>query len=226
MQTHKRFEIVDILRGLAVLLMIIFHLSYDLNLFNFIDIDFHQSLFWWAFPRVIVFLFLLPMGLAMEISFKGEVNWSRVFKRFLKIGGWAVVISISTYFAFPDKWIYFGTLHCIATCSLAATFFLGKKKLSLIAAIVILTPLLGGFQWPWPKLSHASMDYIPALPWFGVVLIGMALVHFNFHNQSVPNLPGKKLLLFLGLHSLVIYLLHQPILFALVKGVHFLLNRA
>jgi len=226
LQTHKRYEIVDILRGLAVLLMIIFHFSYDLNLFNFIDVDFHQSLFWWAFPRVIVTLFLLPMGLAMELGFKGKINWKRVLRRFLKIGGWAILISISTYFAFPDKWIYFGTLHCIAVCSILATFFLGRKKLSIVTSLVILVPLLFGFQWPWIKLSHASMDYIPALPWLGVVLLGMVLVHFRFHFLRVPNLPGKKLLLFFGQHSLVIYLVHQPILFALAKGAHFLLGRS
>lgn len=214
---NSRYELLDIIRGTAVLLMIIFHFSFDLRIFGYTQVDFQEDLFWWVFPRVIVFLFLLAMGLSLEVANKGKVEAKKVAKRFFKIGGYALIISLFTYFAFPERWIYFGTLHCIAVCSLLALPFLGKKWLCLSCALAILLPLITGFQWPWFKMEHASMDYIPALPWLGVVLLGMFSYHYNLHRYKVPAFPTKGMFLYFGKHSLIIYLIHQPILFGLVK---------
>ncbi|MCF8060748.1 MAG: DUF1624 domain-containing protein, partial [Bacteriovoracaceae bacterium] len=216
----NRYPIVDIMRGFAVLLMIIFHLGFDLTVFGFTNFDFQNDLFWWTFPRVIVTLFLFSMGQSLEITHKPPLKIKKVLKRFFKIGGFAVMISIFTYFAFPTRWIYFGTLHCIAVCSILAIPFLNKRWASLIGAAVILLPLLLGFHWPWPQMSHASMDYIPALPWLGVVLLGMGSTHFSLHKQNVTNFLGRNLLIIFGQHSLFIYLIHQPILFGIVKIIY------
>jgi uncharacterized membrane protein len=213
----SRYELLDIIRGSAVVLMIIFHFSFDLRIFGYTEVDFQENLFWWVFPRVIVFLFLTAMGLSLEVTYKGKLEPKKVLRRFFKIGGFALLISLFTYFAFPTRWIYFGTLHCIALCSLLALPFQGKKWISLSGAFVILIPLLAGFQWPWFKMEHASMDYIPALPWLGVVLLGMFSFHLNVHKTPIVSFPGKSWLLFCGRHSLIIYLIHQPILFGLVK---------
>lgn len=213
----NRYDFLDFIRGSAVILMIIFHFSFDLRLFGYTQVDFQNDPFWWAFPRLIVFLFLSAMGLALEVTYKGSLKPKKVAQRFLKIGGFALLISLFTYFAFPKRWIYFGTLHCIAVCSVLALPFLRKKWLCLSGASVILLPLLVGFDWPWFKMAHASMDYIPVLPWFGIVLLGMLSYHFNLHRFNVWPFPGKKIFLFCGQHSLFIYLIHQPILFGLVK---------
>jgi uncharacterized membrane protein len=212
-----RYPTVDIMRGFAVVLMIIFHLGFDLTVFGFTNFDFQSDSFWWAFPRVIVTFFLLSMGQSLEIAHRSPIEVKKVLRRFLKIGGLAALISLFTYFAFPTRWIYFGTLHCIAVCSLLALPFLNRFWITLSGAAIILIPLLAGFHWPWPQMSHASMDYIPALPWLGVVLIGMGSTHFGLHKLSIPNFPGKNILLLFGQHSLFIYLIHQPILFGIVK---------
>ena len=60
-ENNNRWPIIDITRGFAVFLMIIFHFSYDLKLFGHVDIDFQNDLEWWVFPRIIVFLFLFAM---------------------------------------------------------------------------------------------------------------------------------------------------------------------
>lgn len=213
----SRYPTLDAIRGFAVLLMIIFHFSFDLKIFGYAQIDFQNDIFWWAFPRVIVFLFLIAVGQALELTSISGIKKEKVLKRFLKLAVLAGLISLFTFFAFPGRWIYFGTLHCIATCSLLALPFVGKPKLAFAFSLIILLPLLGGFQWPWWRMEHASMDYIPALPWLGVVLLGQMSFHYKVHAFDIPRFPGRDLLLFFGQHSLFIYLLHQPLLFGLVK---------
>ena len=60
---NSRSLVIDGIRGLTIILMIIFHFSFDLYNFNFLKIDIIHDPFWFAFPRLIVFLDrLLPNG--------------------------------------------------------------------------------------------------------------------------------------------------------------------
>jgi len=219
-QERIRYEAIDMIRALAIILMIIFHGSFDLTLYGYLSIDFSRDPFWWAFPRVIVFLFLLPMGQSMQIAHAHKIKWSDIKKRMIKLVTCALIISVSTYVSFPDKWIYFGTLHCIAVCSLLILPFLDHPYTSLAFALFITIPLFFGFRWPWFQMEHSSMDYIPALPWLAVVLLGVFSVKVGSHKFRIPNFRTKKLFLAVSKHSLIIYLLHQPILFGLVWCLH------
>ncbi len=224
LNNKERYPLIDLERGFAVLLMIIFHFSYDLSAFKYVDINFQEDRFWWVFPRVIVFFFLYAMGQALEIVHRHSIHWPKVGRRFLKIGFFAMCISAFTYYAFPTSWIYFGTLHCIALCSVLVLPFVNRPKLTLVACLLMLVPLTWGFQIPWFKLSHASMDYIPIFPWIGVVFLGQYSVHHGAHRYDPPSFPGRSLLSFFGKHSLKIYLLHQPILFGVVKAYYSIMH--
>ena len=216
---HRRYEFIDIIRATAVILMIFFHLFYDLAIFGFVRIDFQKDFFWWFLPRVIVTLFLIAMGLSLELGPK-KINTKKLTIRIIKIGGCALIISLTTFLLFPDNWIYFGTLHCIASCTLLALPFRGRPKITAFLAGAILIPLLFDFEWPFFKLNFSSMDYIPTLPWIALVFIGMALHHIGFHKLGIPPFKGKKILLTLSQYSLFIYVIHQPILFGLTFLVH------
>jgi uncharacterized membrane protein len=211
-----RYPFIDYLRGVAIILMIIFHGAYDLNLFGFLDIDFSEDPFWFNFPRVIVFLFLFTMGCGLTIAHKNGIKWRPFWKRFSKIAICAIFITIGTYFAFPTAWVYFGTLHCIALTSLMALPFVTRPKLSFITGTLLIVPhIYFGESIPWVLMAHKSMDYIPPFPWLGVVLLGVFATHQDWHKIN----PTKNILLnsleYLGLKSLLIYMLHQPILYAL-----------
>lgn len=226
----KRLLSLDLLRALAIVLMIYFHFAFDLGAFGFVQIDFTLDPFWWGLPRLIVFLFLVAVGGALGVaSDLGLITTKSVFTRFLKLGILALIITIFTYFAFPPTWIYFGTLHCIALCSLAAWPIVLIKNIRLrilvniIITLAIWIPVWSHhFIWPWIKLPHPSMDYIPFLPWFGVVTFGIALYDlrfFSFLDRILYKILRAKIiapLLWMGRHSLAIYLIHQPVLYGIV----------
>jgi len=212
----NRYEILDQMRGFAVLLMIIFHFCYDLTLFKFLDIDFSNDYFWWFLPRVIVFLFLFSMGQSLRIAHFPKVRKQKLLKRFLQISSLAAIITTSTYFLFPTRWIYFGTLHCIALCLLLLIPFLKFPRVSLVLGLALVIPSMFDYSLPWIKLQHLSMDYIPLFPWIGVGMLGIFMHEKKLHLKKP--LPGQfgSFLEVLGKKSLLIYVIHQPILFSLV----------
>lgn len=216
--SKTRYPFLDYLRGFAIILMIIFHGAFDLNVFGFVEIDFFKDKLWYAFPRVIVTLFMFAVGCGLTLAHRNQIKWKPFWKRFLKLVVCAIGITIGTYFMFPKTWVYFGTLHSIALCSLMALPFLKYPKVSLIVGLGLIIPhLFFGMSIPWFLMAHKSMDYIPPFPWVGVVLLGIFATHQGWHKLT----PKENFLLnaleFLGRHSLVVYMLHQPILYGLVS---------
>lgn len=211
--------------------MIVFHFFFDLDAFHFVDIDFQKDPFWYYFPRVIVTIFFLAIGLSFQISQAPNIRWQSFWKRFSKIAACAGLISLGTYILFPQRWISFGTLHCIALISLALIPFL---KFPVVGAILGLGILI--FDWglglpiPWPFWPKKTLDYIPFFPWVAVSLIGNYLACTRLINLSIPLIEGDhfpgKIVKFCSRHSLIIYMAHQPILFSLVAGIAYILKWA
>jgi uncharacterized membrane protein len=218
----RRLLIVDFWRTLAVLMMIVFHIGYDMNVFKMIRIDL-SSPFWYYFPRVIVFFFLYAVGLSQYLSYHQGMNWPKFWSRFTKIFGGAIVITVTTYFMFPQNWVYFGTLHCIAIGSLVAVFFLRFQKVSLLMIILIIgTYQIAGLSTNDLSILKdiKSMDFIPLYPWVWVILFGQLSAKY-FIQIPLPHWKWINKLNFLGRHSLIIYLLHQPIIY----GILWLINQ-
>jgi uncharacterized membrane protein len=224
----QRFKILDQIRGLAVLLMIFFHFCYDLSVFHFVKIDFSRdSAFWWGLPRVIVFLFFFSMGASLTVAHSQSILWRKFLVREAKLLFFALLISLGTFFFFRERWVYFGTLHSILISSFFVLPFVRLKWSNfIVGGLIFLVPIMTSFKYPWFIMEHSSMDYIPPFPWVGVALMGMA-----FQNSSnpaklwiIPENKGGKVLEFCGKNALSIYVLHQPILFALVWSTYKLLS--
>lgn len=145
----------------------------------------------------------------------------------------ALGITLVTYIVIGGRFIVFGILHLISISILLAypLLRLGRMNTLLgLAAILLglyIQELDVDFFWLiWLGLaprSFASLDYVPLLPWFGVVLMGMAggallykdLVR-RFPLPDISAWPPVRGLLFLGRNSLAIYILHQPLLLGLI----------
>lgn len=213
----KRYPLVDQIRGFAVILMIIFHICYDLNMLGFVRFYLKKNLFLKNLPSIIVFLFFFASGISLCLAHKKKIKWASFWNRWGKITLFAGAVSAVTYILFPSRWIYFGTLHCIAVGSLLTLPFLRRPYTALVTGLILFLP---SFLWqkniPWFKLPHSSMDYISPFPWWGVFLWGVFAYHKGFHKLSLPDCRPTRTLALLGVFSLWIYLLHQPVLYGLL----------
>ncbi|MES2525729.1 MAG: heparan-alpha-glucosaminide N-acetyltransferase [Bdellovibrionota bacterium] len=210
-----RVPYLDILRAVAVIWMIIFHVTYDMRMFGFNEINFAEG-FWFAFPRVIAGTFLFCVGIALNYTHAEKVKTSALFKRLKKLGIAALLVSVGTFIAFPNQWIYFGTLHCILAGSLLGAFFVHRRKAAFgLMLFILFLQYVAGFDIKWVSnvLQRPSMDFIPIYPWFWVILAGILLGPYLSRIRFLMSLKTPKIFDFLGRHSLAIYLLHQPLIF-------------
>lgn len=232
---NKRIWELDFLRGLFLIGMIAFHFTYDLvHLFDLVDLTspVSKALYqfgndWGGTP------FLFISGICVSFS-------SRPVRRGLEVIGGGMLISLVTVgmylLGFADKAIiiYFGVLHCIGVCMLLWPV-LKKLPTPVLLIMGILMAAVGLYlrnhvwvDFPWliplgiPSRTFASSDYFPLLPNLGYFLIGSALGRWLYPSRKTlfPQINGDILPLrffrFFGEHSLQIYLLHQPILAALI----------
>ncbi len=223
LQKKERFKSIDQLRGIAVFLMIFYHTAFDLNVFKFIEIEIYKHPFWFFLPRLIVTLFLFSAGASLVLAHQNTVNFKKFAKRVIKILIGALCVSAITYLIYPSVWIYFGTLHAIGFISILALPFINKPWISFFIAILILFLFFClHIHWDWPLLPHPSLDYIPIYPWTSVLLLGLAVSRLLLHFRPRLFVEGFKipLLHYLGQHALLIYLIHQPLIYGIVFGIY------
>ena len=229
----RRFMVVDIARGSAIALMFVYHFTFDLNYFGVVSFDFNNDLRWLGFRAVIVGLFSALVGVGLVLGPGRKLDWPRYGKRLLAIGACAALASAGSYFMFPKTFIFFGILHFIFVASILGLAFLNFAWLNLLigAALIVFGATLKLPFFDQPALQWIGMmthkpyteDYVPVLPWFGVVLIGMFLARraeargwFEKFSAVEFRNPIAKLLAFAGRQSLIIYMLHQPIFIGLL----------
>jgi uncharacterized membrane protein len=248
--SRNRFWEVDVARGVAVVMMVIYHLLFDLYFFEITDAIFTVP-FWFYFQRATAGTFLLLVGVSLAIlaqhaAAQGRSGmllfWQNV-QRGLRIFGWGLVITLATRLVLgPQLAITFGILHFIGIAIILAYPFLHLRWLNLGLGLLFYgvgvflrqrvfdLPLLLwlGFE----PSDHVYVDYFPIFPWFGVVLIGLWLGNLLYDGRTRRfALPGQPAWLplrgleWMGLHSLPLYLLHQPALFALLIPLLWLLGR-
>lgn len=235
---EKRFFEIDLLRGVTITLVVVYHLVFDINYFQIFQIELYNG-FWLYFQRTAAFLFVFIFGICTAISAKRHSNSLLALhfaKRAAKLGAVALLITLATWIYPREGFIVFGVIHFLAIATLLSLLFLRFEKLNFAigSLLVLLGLLLNSLTTQNPVLlvlgvpfsGFYSLDYFPLLPWFGVVLIGMTLGRYVYvQNKIRIEIPQNKFtekVSFLGRNTLVIYLLHQPILIALIQMATFL----
>lgn len=237
-QSKVRYWEIDVLRGIAIIMMIIYHGLVDVELVSGIYLPLTTG-FWKNFQTVTAALFLMISGISMVLSTSNLKSPNEVtiklLKRGFKIFCFGIIITIVTRIALGNSYIIFGILHLIGLATIIAIPLLRFEYINLVAGITII--LIGNYldhqTFPFSYLlwlgfipkGFSSFDYFPILPWFGYFLIGIFLGKQFFANkdkkyQLLPsnfsNFSLIRFLSFLGKNSLVIYLLHQPLLLAMI----------
>lgn len=223
---HTRLPSIDALRGLAIVLMIAYHFCYDLTYFGFARFDFFNDPFWLHSRTFILSLFLLVAGMSLTLATCDGVRLRPYLQRLGLIAGCAALISLTSHFMFGPRWIFFGVLHFIVVASVLGLAFVRRPRTALLCGSTLIAldrvfahPLFDQTALQWLGLmTHKppTEDYVPLIPWFGVVLIGISLGHALRRRITQPQRPSDalpvRLLASAGRHSLVIYMLHQPVL--------------
>ena len=232
-QTIARLPLLDATRGLAIIAMFTYHLVWDLGFFRLIDPGFPATPGFRLYGHVIASSFLALVGVSLVLAFQRANPWPGFIRRLAMVCAGAGAITLATLWIFPDSFIFFGILHCIALSSvLALPFLRAPVGGTLLAAALacaaphwLAQPLFDQPIFWWLGLGAAlpaSNDYRPLLPWFGVVLLGIAAARLALALPIAPlYLRHSRIVLRLawaGRHSFLIYMAHQPLLFALVWG--------
>ena len=228
-----RLIVVDLARSLALLGMVIFHFTFDLELFGHLAPGTTVTGGWAVFARVVAGSFLFLAGVSLILANGAGRRWESFRRRFLRVAGAALVVTGVTLAALPQAFIFFGILHSIAFASLVGMALIGLRwqVLALLAVAVVVADRTLAFDafnplWlVWTGLGTRlpwSMDFVPVFPWLGAFLAGMAVAQFMARAGLWARLsrwqPGALVqrLARPGRHSLAIYLIHQPVLIALV----------
>ena len=226
----ERILWIDVIRGVSILAMITFHFAFDMMYFGFAKSDLIYQPDWRLFERMIAFSFLFIAGLSLSITHEARIKWKSFIRRYGVTAICAVLISSVTYFLFNNDMIRFGILHAISISGLIGLLLLKLNSLSLFLLAVLIfflnllipQPVEGDYFWQWliyTTETPNSLDYRPILPWMTPFILGMASYQL-FKKwgllETSNSITHRELLIlsWLGKKSLIIYLLHQPILFA------------
>jgi uncharacterized membrane protein len=228
----SRWPALDMARGLAVAAMIVYHFAWDLSFFGLIATDIVAHPGWQLFARTIAATFLMLVGGGLVLAHAGGMRWRAFAMRLAVIAGAALLITLVTSLATPERYIFFGILHCIALTSVLALPFLHAAPTVTVAAAafafaapaLFTTAALDAPALDWLGLGARvplTNDYVPVFPWFGFVLAGVAAIRLILaHAPGVTVIrPGgegrlRRSLAWSGRRSLFIYLTHQPVLLA------------
>lgn len=236
MSATARWGALDAGRGLAVVAMILFHAIWDLGHFGYIASSIPWSAPVKAFGHSIALSFLFIAGLSLALAHGREVRWRAFWRRLGIVAGAAALVSAGTYIVFPSAFVFFGILHCIAAASLiAAPFLLAPWPLAAAAAMfffagphLFASPFFNPDRLQWVGLGTSepyTMDWRPLFPWAGALLLGLAAGRaLPLPLGGAPPEPdrgARHWLSRLGRHSLLIYLAHQPLLFAVFAALVF-----
>lgn len=219
----KRFWEVDVLRGIAIIGMIVYHFIWDLNFFGFNVFVNGLGLF----QKIVAGTFILLVGISLTLRYSHQrKSWDYYFKRGLMIFAWGMIITVVTKMVLGDNFVRFGVLHLIGVSIMFAYPFMKWKWLNVLFGIgsfvvYYFIKNTSSSLWYWIGFSptFGSVDYFPLFPWFGIVLFGIFvgnILYKGYKRQfKIVNL-RVKWLEFLGQHSLIVYIVHQPILLGLI----------
>lgn len=247
--THNRSRpdrvyFLDELRGLCILLMVVYHAAYDLvYIFNVNIPVFHSRILAFAQPFV-AGIFIFISGIACRYS-------KNNLKRGIMTLSLGIVISAVTFVFMRDQMIWFGILHFLGISMMlfpllrpamdktpvdfglllcaalfVFTFNISQGSVGIASVFSIALPASlyeSKFLFPF-GFSGGGADYFPLFPWAFVFLAGAYLGKF-FVSGRMPQFFYRKHVPFLsavGRYTIIIYILHQPVVYGILQLVFIL----
>ena len=238
---NQRFWDVDLVRGVAMVMVALYHLIYDLDNLSGYGIE-STSGFWGFFADTSAFMFVFLAGISLTLSYSRTASASgsnalfgKYLRRGLRIFAYGMLITL-VFWAFGFGTVIFGILHLIGVSIILAYPFLRFRLVNLLIGFSVIalgvyiqakTFVVGGTAGillaPLGVIPENLFmpDYRPLLPWFGVVLLGVFFgnaVYLVWRGKHpAPEMPAYVApLAFLGRNTLFVYLVHQPVFIAIL----------
>ncbi|WP_312643489.1 heparan-alpha-glucosaminide N-acetyltransferase [Hydrogenoanaerobacterium sp.] len=236
----RRVWLIDEVRGVFIILMVLYHLFYDLVYIFEVNIP----AFHWRFTS---YLQLLIAGLFVFISGVASRFSRSNLKRGAQCFAFGMVMTLATWLFLPSQIVLFGILHLLGVCMML--FPLMKPVLDRIpplAGLIVCAVLffltyntqsgywgMRGWQmnlpvawystnflfpFGFPNAEFWSSDYFPLLPWI-LWYLGGTFAGVYIKNGQCPAWfyrPHSRLMAFLGRNTFIIYLLHQPVVYGVL----------
>jgi len=225
MEKKNRIWEIDFLRGIAFLCMVYDHVIFDLN-----SIFGIRTNILWGYDNLIgdfsALLFMILCGISTAFS-------KNCIKRGLTVFGFALGLSLVTFLidlvANNNLFIKFGILHMLGIAMILSYLIrkLPNWLILIISAVIYALSIpfvhiktIGNFLFAFGihDSTFCSGDYYPLVPYLAFVFVGVALGKILYKEKkslfkfSIPDNPIS----FIGRHSLLLYLTHQPIVIAIL----------
>lgn len=242
-----RYTTLDIIRGITLISMVLYHLVWDLVFIYGMNLKWYQSDLGYVWQQSICWTFILLSGFCWSM---GKKKWKRGFVVFAA----GFLITVVTVIFMPQQKVVFGVLTMLGSCMLLLIPF--EKMLVKIPAFAgLIVSGVGfflmrnvsrgylGFErirlWKlpgslyrdsfttylgFPEPGFFSTDYFPLFPWVFLFLCGYFLYRVAKEKDCLLHLTKVRAggLELIGRHSLKIYMLHQPIIYFILYGVQFI----
>lgn len=238
---RERYELIDFVRGIALLNMFAYHVLYDLVYIFNQQIPWFRSMGAYYWQQAICVTFILIAGISCHYSKNLYIHGSKVL-------GAGFIISLVTFMVIPSQFVSFGILHFMGSSMIILAFI--KKyldmlppRIAMITALVLYVftkkiPLrylgvgdikiielpnwlyesdyLYGFGFP--NNTFSSSDYFPIFPWFLLLLVGYFLWSCIKDHKVIETYGHIEIIGVnaIGKRTLWIYLIHQPLIYCLL----------
>lgn len=245
-----RYPQIDILRGLCLISMIIYHTVWDMVYIHGFDWMWYRSTWAFVWQQSICWTFILLSGFCLPMGKHPVRRGSIVFVA----GG---LVSVVTLIIMPDTPIIFGVLTFLGSCAIvvgvlhkfiqkiispvsaavgvavsfllfAFTYSVNDRAVGVFGEELILLPSILYHNYfttflGFPQSGFVSTDYFSLIPWFFLFLTG----YFSYFMLMTASQGGNRLrmwmqkgrckpLEWLGRHSLIVYMLHQPVVYGVL----------
>lgn len=242
----QRFIELDAWRGLAIIGMVIFHVIFFYDYLGIRPFSYAIGE-WHVLARCVQWSFLLLVGIGVQLAYQksllqgksGRDFFLKNTKRAFIVFGCGMLVTVFSAFLDPVAFVRFGVLHLIGVSILFLGFVVRfpKTSLALSGTIYLLSypisqtvltafwPVVLGFQ---TSQLYISLDHFPLFPWLAIPLLGSWLgsVFFKGFQRSyhfptrLEQFQGLRVLSTIGQHSLLIYLIHAPIILLVLSALY------
>ena len=236
-----RYALLDELRGLDLVSMMLYHACWDMMFLFVIWMDWYAGMPGRLWQQTICWVFILLSGFCVPFG-------RHMLRRGVTVFAAGALVTAVTLVFMPEDRVVFGVLTLLGAAMLITGLLQPLlQKIPAWAGLVVSLLLfaatyhtqdgfwqLGPWQMLLPGVWYANLftaffgffprgffstDYFPLLPWLFLFWAGYFL-HFCMGRQRMEPLrrPVCPALGWMGRHSLLLYLLHQPVIYGVLSA--------